>query len=427
MLLENPLDGCFFCKPEEWRIIFLGQYVQVIAGVGPLCPGYVMLAPRPHIHTAADLDASSLWEFLAVFEILKLALKNQYGPGYTAYEHGRIGSCRMLETSNDYSTFCHHSHRVMIPVITNCFSTIQEWFENIHQLDAPDSIKSLEGQEYVYYETQQVNESIARIGFTGHKGIQSQFMRRVLTEKLNLNRDWNWASDLNYEEMIDTVSRLRGEFIGINFIDDEENAKILPELKSNITIDGFAYVGKTTIAKKLKYYFHRPVIDTGMVFRYMAYAKLQGLPLPSPDDLGQYFLSDSNLPLRTTEVTVMASELAKDPDRRAIYNELLHQMLPTLTPCIIVGRDAWRFSTNNDKRFLIEADFETRLKRRVLLIAKNERTLLDIELLAEQIRAGDDNDRIKLPPSDIHGIIRVQNGQRMFSSTIKEILHELGA
>ena len=428
MLLQDPLEGCFFCKPEPWRTIFTGQHTQIVAGAGPLCPGYCILAPRSHIHTVADLDEQCFWEFIAVFELLKLSLTSQYRPGFTAYEHGRIGACRTLEVSNDFSTFCHHAHRVVLPVHTDCVAQIEPWFESVFPLESPASIRRLADEEYVYYEVGFGSTSIQRLGFTGHKGIPSQFMRRILTTALNSGRDWSWATDPNYEEMIDTVARLRGEFVGISAIEGEVGDSNVPRrLRCNVSLDGFAYVGKTTIAESLRRHFKCPVIDTGVIFRHMAFAKLQGMPDPTHEDLKRYILEPpADLPLRTTAVTAEASSMASDPARRKVFSDLITQVIADLTPCIVVGRDTWRFLSGDERRLLIEADFETRFRRRFLWEALNEHRLPDTKELRDRIRSTDEKDRSKLPPNDTRGLIRVGNGQRLYSATLLQIMNEIG-
>jgi hypothetical protein len=64
---ESLLDDahCFFCEPEPWRTIRVGPDINVIAGLGPLCPGYVMVAPTTHIHSVAELPLSTMSVFLS--------------------------------------------------------------------------------------------------------------------------------------------------------------------------------------------------------------------------------------------------------------------------------------------------------------------------------------------------------------------------
>src|SRR5436309_13059360 len=113
MLIDDPFSGCFLCEPEPWRVVFRGNRVRALAGFGPLVPGYIIVAPIAHVPTVAELNDVSFAEFVTVFDILVDSLHRQFGPGYTAYEHGRIGSCLVAEMRGDVSTFCYHAHRVI--------------------------------------------------------------------------------------------------------------------------------------------------------------------------------------------------------------------------------------------------------------------------------------------------------------------------
>jgi cytidylate kinase len=122
----------------------------------------------------------------------------------------------------------------------------------------------------------------------------------------------------------------------------------------------------------------------------------------------------------------MASAMANDSERRKVFSDLLGQIISDLTPCIIIGRDTWRYGFDKDKRLLIEADFETRLRRRFLWEAVNEQKLSNLKELSGRILIADDRDQAKLPPSSMVEIIRVNNGQRLFSATLNQIMHEIG-
>ncbi len=426
MLLDISDKDCFFCEPEEWRIIYNGTAIQLLAGAGPLCPGYVMLAPKSHTHSMAELDTDALAELLAIFEILKIALKNQYGGGYTAYEHGRTGSCITLETRGHMSTFCHHAHRIIIPQSIELDDDLETFFEKVEPIDDAFSIREKVGNPYVFFESSN-GRSLSRKVLLGPKNIGSQFMRRIISQKISLGRHWDWRRDIRYEEMIQTIACLRCEFIGIepmphaqSNIDARPSTNTLP---CNLSIDGFTFVGKTTVARSIQQIFSCPVIDTGMLFRHMAYAQLTGAGPLSPATLASIYLSDIQAPkLRTREVTEAAHALALDPDQRRAYSELLPQVLRRLAPCIVVGRDAWRFMGDQDLRVVLEADLETRLKRKLLEVASRERTILDAALLAREMLRGDEADRQKLPGDGAPNIVRINNGRRPISSTIEAVL-----
>ena len=261
-LLNDALAGCCFCEPESWRTIYLGRLATIIAGAGPLCSGYTIVSPRQHHYTVAELPKAALWELLLAYEILIYALEHQYGPGYSAYEHARTGACLTLETKGDLSTYCHHAHRVVLPVKTNLEKLISGRFKHVKAQRAVDSISALSGTPYVFYETGIAGNVATRVAFTEDEGLPSQFMRRLLTDRLGSQRDWNWVSDFNYAEMIETVSLLRGDFLGFDAIGLGRNSPSSDKLSRFVTIDGLAAVGKTTLGGLIGAWFRCPVIET---------------------------------------------------------------------------------------------------------------------------------------------------------------------
>jgi cytidylate kinase len=126
-------------------------------------------------------------------------------------------------------------------------------------------------------------------------------------------------------------------------------------------------------------------------------------------------------------VTEAASKLSSDPHVRKRYHEILSALLPSLTPCILVGRDAWRFMRGDDCRFVIEADFETRLRRRLLHIARYEGYVPFAIELENHIRRADARDRVHLPTEDNITVIRLLNGRQPLHCTTQAALDALGA
>ena len=401
--LRNPLDGCFFCDPEPWRLAYQASQSQVLAGAGPLCPGYVLVASRRHVHSVAQLTAAEFAEFISVFHSTTAALETTYGAGYLAYEHGRLGSCRMLEAANDYSTFCHHAHRVVIPKSIDILTALTPHFAKVERLAAAAQLLQYDGQEYVFYETGRAFEPPQRYVLTAPRNVQSQFMRRILTNVLRTGRDWNWAGDLCEEEMAQTacyVRRALSDQAGVRMRDSRR-------LTRSVAIDGLSHVGKTSVARGLAGLYGRPVLDTGYFFRGFAFARLNGFSDPSAEMLMPLVVHPDER-LRSVEVTRLARETAADPAVRAMYSECVRNYIDNLRPCLVVGRDAWRHVRPDEPKLLIEADLETRIHRRALeLTARGE--LAGRAEAEREIEQADYMDRPKLPPSGHQGLTRIWN------------------
>jgi cytidylate kinase len=417
--LRNPLDGCFFCDPETWRVAYQGANAQLLAGAGPLCPGYVIVASRRHAHSVAQLSRSDFAEFLSLFHATVAALEMAYGPGYLAYEHGRLGACRMLETANDYSTFCHHAHRVVIPGSTNAIAAIAEHFSKVERLTSAAQLLRYAGQDYVFYEAGGPPARPERYVLTLPRSVQSQFMRRILTQTLRTGREWNWADNIRESEMAETTARVRRAM-------EEVSARVIsqPErLHSSLAIDGLSHVGKTSLARELAAIYRRPVLDTGYFFRGVAFARLCGNQQPTAEEVMPLMLSPDER-LRSAEITRLAHEIAREPDVRAMYSDCIRQYIVDLRPCIVVGRDAWRHIHPDEPKLLIEADFETRIHRRSLeLLARGEPGTRD-DAQRDVVHA-DYSDAPRLPPPDQPGLARVWNDDAPLYSTVQGVVSHL--
>lgn len=131
---ENPAEGCFLCDPEAWRIIFETQNFQVVAGLGPLCAGYILVATTDHVETLAQIPANHMAEFLLLDRLVREALAAFYGNGLSSYEHGKVGSCMSATAGQRSGTYCFHAHRVYIPHEIDIHAAIRPYFDRTETL-----------------------------------------------------------------------------------------------------------------------------------------------------------------------------------------------------------------------------------------------------------------------------------------------------
>jgi len=419
--------GCFFCDPEPWRTLLVGKYTLVLAGAGPICPGYVMVAPRAHTHTVAELTEEELQEFLGVFELVKAALERQYRPGYTAYEHGRTGACLTLETLGDLSTFCHHAHRVVLPLRTNASKQLRAWFATTQSLAQAAELTRFAGQRYVYYESGFRTDRFAATVWQDGKEIPSQLMRRLLCDQMGAPDRWSWQHDVRYDDMIDTARRVGSELEGVLCVNPLSAAGGVT-LPATVTLDGLSGVGKTLIAKGLAHSARCAMLDTGLFFRRQALCDVEGLAPPTESELRQWLLGKAQHPrARTQAVGIRARELAADTACRTELTNLLHGLTRDLAPCVVVGRDAWRLVPEPVVRVVLEASFDRRLWRRYLEQLQSLQEFLQLEEIEEQLRAADAHDAARLPPADLPGLLRVANDRRSANATLAELCHKVGS
>ena len=182
-------------------------------------------------------------------------------------------------------------------------------------------------------------------------------------------------------------------------------------MSMNIAIDGPAGAGKSTIAKKLAKKLAFVYVDTGAMYRAMAYYFLQNGIAPDDEQAiaaacpkvdvtivyengeQQVLLNGENVNgvIRTEEVGNMASATSVYPVVRTKLVELQRQ-LATKTDVIMDGRDiGTNVLPDASHKFYVTASLETRAKRRLAeLLEKGEKTTY--EAVLEDLKARDHSD-----------------------------------
>ena len=146
-----------------------------------------------------------------------------------------------------------------------------------------------------------------------------------------------------------------------------------------IAIDGTAASGKGTLGKKLSDKYSFPYLDTGLLYRKVAYMLIKnnkvnttGLEKTSCDFAMILNLKElKNTNLRTEEVAKLASKIATFPNLRKILNDKQKEFSDfnkkQFGGCILDGRDiGTTILPNADFKFFITASIEVRAKRRLL-------------------------------------------------------------
>ena len=146
-----------------------------------------------------------------------------------------------------------------------------------------------------------------------------------------------------------------------------------------IAIDGTAASGKGTLAKKLAHKYGFAHLDTGLLYRKVAYEliiqkkntskKLKHYSYEIAKNLNLTELEKDNL--RSEEIAQIASLIASNPKLREILNfkqkEFVDINKKKFSGCILDGRDiGTKILPNADFKFFIDASIYIRAKRRLL-------------------------------------------------------------
>tara|TARA_B100001063_G_scaffold176822_1_gene165763 strand:- start:1570 stop:2238 length:669 start_codon:yes stop_codon:yes gene_type:complete len=146
-----------------------------------------------------------------------------------------------------------------------------------------------------------------------------------------------------------------------------------------IAIDGTAASGKGTLGKKLSDKYNFPYLDTGMLYRKVAYNVIKN-KITSSKNLEKHccdfakvlvFEELENESLRSENIAKLASRIATFSNLRIMLNEKQMEFNDLnkrkFGGCILDGRDiGTKILPNADFKFFITASLEIRAKRRLL-------------------------------------------------------------
>jgi len=170
-----------------------------------------------------------------------------------------------------------------------------------------------------------------------------------------------------------------------------------------IAIDGPAASGKGTVARRLAAHYGLAYLDTGSLYRGVGAMVLAegGDPEDEAVALDAARRLDvqktEQLDIRSREAGIAASVVAANPKVR---DELLrYQRRFALQGAILDGRDIGTVVLPDaDAKLFIDADLETRAKRRAVELRAKGETVTDEEMAAELQRRDDRDSRRKTSP-----------------------------
>lgn len=174
-----------------------------------------------------------------------------------------------------------------------------------------------------------------------------------------------------------------------------------------ITLDGPSGSGKSTLAKRLAKVMNFTHIDSGSIYRAIAYYFITN---GVTSDNYEKSLEDINISyskngvmldgkrlkseIRTVDVTELSSKIATYPFVRNYVDNIIKKIACN-TSVVVDGRDIGSsVLPNADFKFYIEADIQKRAARRILQIKrKNPESDIVVSDVREDLKIRDDRDK----------------------------------
>jgi len=125
------------------------------------------------------------------------------------------------------------------------------------------------------------------------------------------------------------------------------------------------------------------------------------------------------------DIRTRAASLAADPEARNGFSDSVRGVVASLEHCVLVGRDTWRFVDENSVRVRIEASDETRARRHVLALAKDQQKLVGFHEALERLRASDHAETERLPPLSLPGLVVLLNDRRSLERSYSDLVSRL--
>ena len=197
-------ETCRFCyPPEKERIIYSTDNFYVMASLGPIVEGYLLIVSKKHIPACANIPGELMGEFLDLKEKVSSVLIKVYG-SCIFYEHGKTGSCLI---GRDHR-HCFHAHLHCIPTKVKMSDVVDADIVGKEFATVNEAYEYAQGCErYLYVEDAQKKVYIPSVK------LRTQYLRYKLAVTLGVPERWDWVHLQNWDLIITTVNKLKPLFV----------------------------------------------------------------------------------------------------------------------------------------------------------------------------------------------------------------------
>ena len=188
---KNPLQSdCLFCKllagkpVHEQASLYESENFLVIPGSGAFLDGYMMILPKSHVMSCAELDYKQRMEMLQVIDDVKYILRNIYRKNILVWENGSG-----LDGRGKPKTSIVHAHIHVCPSTLNVLETTKATGIKIHPIDF-ENLPDYKRNSYLLIMDYDENWYIS---YNPNMYIPRQYVRQMIALEHNINSElWNW-------------------------------------------------------------------------------------------------------------------------------------------------------------------------------------------------------------------------------------------
>jgi diadenosine tetraphosphate (Ap4A) HIT family hydrolase len=186
---------CEFCGRDEresrwyeWAAVQHSERFVVVAALGAIVPGYVLVLPRRHCASFLELTADEYDEGLQVVESVKAVYAARGLAEWTVFEHG-------CPPGHPASGCVAHAHWHLVPVAIDLPDEV-EWqpvasFSTLRQ-------RGVGSGDYLYLETPSGAHVAPEVP-------NRQFLRRHLAKQVGRSDEWDYATFPHFANVRETI------------------------------------------------------------------------------------------------------------------------------------------------------------------------------------------------------------------------------
>jgi diadenosine tetraphosphate (Ap4A) HIT family hydrolase len=182
------------------RVTLESDAFAVIPSIGPLVRGHVLLCPKMHFKSFAQIPSTLEAEFDGMKKRLSSLLRRTYGRRVHCFEHGSAKKARQPLCTVE------HAHIHFVPTDVEIWPDIENKFEWHAQKDIGTLTEIVGEMEYLWYESPE-GLSVVTSGIEGT--FESQYLRKVFAKAVGLDDAWNWRDFPRSEVVTETYATMQ--------------------------------------------------------------------------------------------------------------------------------------------------------------------------------------------------------------------------
>jgi ATP adenylyltransferase len=180
------------------RIVYETENFVVVPSVGQIVEGYLLIMPKKHFMSIANLDEELFEELEGVFNKTETILEKEYSKPIF-FEHG---VCRL---SYNFNGCCvDHAHIHAVPVSLNISDPLKNEFTSFTTIKKISELsKRAKNANYLF-----VKDNTDQMFVFNANEIRSQHVRYLIADMLGMRSKGDWTLYPGKEEILATLRRL---------------------------------------------------------------------------------------------------------------------------------------------------------------------------------------------------------------------------